>query len=527
MLSALGWRDALTAEPASEGPTVEQRQCVVRKHMPSITRRQFLTAAGGAYAGLVFAGCSRGSSATAVPPGGVEVDRAEAMRRRPGASVKKIDLTAAPLSVDLAGIMAATWAYNGVLPGPEVRLRAGDVLHARFANEIPEAATVHWHGIALRNDMDGAAGVTQEAVPEGSEFIYEFTVPDPGTFWFHPHVGLQLDRGLYAPLIVEDPNEPGGYDREITIVLDDWISGVGATPEDTFEELKAGRGPHAEHASGGGPTSPVLKGAGGDVSYPLFLMNGRPPKDPPVFEARPGEKLRLRFINAGADTPFRVALAGHRMTVTHTDGFPVVPVAVDTFVVGMSERYDVLVTVAEDGSFPLVAVAEGKGNHALGLLRVGAATTAAPSEPERLAELGRRLLTLDDLRSTEAVALPAASPDRTYRVVLDGGEADYRWTINGRTGMDSEPLDVRQGERVRLAFENRTTMFHPMHLHGHTFQVVRPDGEPGPRKDSLIVLPDQRLALDFVADNPGQWVLHCHNVYHMEGGMETTISYVR
>lgn len=494
--------------------------------MPGMSRRGFLALTGGTYAGLVLAGCSTSPSVTAIAPSSREVEDAERARRRPGAAIKDVELTAGALSIDLAGIAAATWAYNGAVPGPEIRLKAGDVLRARFRNQLPEGATVHWHGIALRNDMDGAAGVTQGPVAPGAEFLYEFVVPDPGTFWFHPHTGLQLDRGLYAPLIVDDPDELGRYDREITVVLDDWISGVGATPEDTFEQLKAGEGPHALHGSGGGPRSEVLRGPGGDVSYPLFLMNGRPPKDPPVFDAKLGERLRLRIINAGADTPFRVALAGHRLTVTHTDGFPVEPVTVDTMVIGMSERYDVLVTVAGDGAFPLVAVAEGKGNQAVGVLRTSGSTLPTTGDVGRLAEHDRKLLALGELRPTEAVTLRAGTPDTVHDIVLGGGDEGYRWTLNGRSTMDAEPLEVRSGERVRLTFDNRTTMFHPMHLHGHTFQVVHPTGGPGPRKDSLIVLPDQRLSLDFIADNPGQWVLHCHNLYHMEGGMETTISYV-
>ena len=496
--------------------------------MEPISRRRFLALAGSASAGVVLASCGRGGPrAQAVGPGGAEVLRVEQARRRPGAAVVDLALAAAPLTVDLAGLTAGTWAYNQAVPGPEVRVRAGDVLRARFRNQLPEPATVHWHGIALRNDMDGAAGVTQEPVPAGGEFLYEFTVPDPGTYWFHPHVGLQLDRGLYAPLIVEDPAEPGGYDREVTVVLDDWADGVGPTPEESFAELRAGQGAHAQHGAGGGPTSAALGGPGGDVTYPLFLMNGRPPAAAPVFDARPGERLRLRLVNAAADTPFRVALGDHRLTVTHTDGFPVVPVTVDTVVIGMSERYDVLVTVAGEGTFPLVAVAEGKGNQAVGLIRSGPAPAAPPAEPSRLAELGGRLLGLGDLQAADAVDLGPGQPDRDYRVVLGGGDEGYRWTINGRAGLDGDPLSVREGERVRLSFENRTTMFHPMHLHGHTFQVARPDGRPGPRKDSVIVLPDQRLVIDVVADNPGQWVLHCHNVFHMEGGMETTMSYLR
>lgn len=495
--------------------------------MTPLSRRRFLALAGAAYGAVLLGGC--GGDRRPIGPGGSEVAGAEAKRRRPGARVHQLDLRAGPATADLGGLAAATWVYNDLLPGPEVRVRAGDVLRAEFSNRLPVPTTVHWHGVALRNDMDGAAGVTQDAVPPGGAFTYEFVAPDPGTFWFHPHVGLQLDRGLYAPLIVEDPEEPGGYDREVTIMLDDWSSGLGAAPEETFEDLQAGRGPHAQHAAGGGPRSELLAGPGGDVSYPLFLINGHQPKAPFVVDAQPGQRLRLRIINAAADTPFRVALGGHRLTVTHTDGFPVEPVTVDSILIGMSERYDALITVGGSGSFPLVAVAEAKGNQAVAILRAGT-TETPPAVTTRLPELDRRVLALSDLRATEAVALAPGQPDRTYDVVLGGGEQGYRWTINGQSGHHggggNQMLDVKEGEKVRLTFDNRTTMFHPMHLHGHTFQVVAPVAG-GPRKDSLVVLPKQRLGIDFVADNPGQWVLHCHNVYHMEGGMEAVVSYLR
>ncbi|HWC11062.1 MAG TPA: multicopper oxidase domain-containing protein, partial [Acidimicrobiales bacterium] len=229
-------------------------------------------------------------------------------------------------------------------------------------------------------------------------------------------------------------------------------------------------------------------------------------------------------VNAASDTPFRVAVGGHRMTVTHTDGFPVDPVTVDALVIGMAERYDVLVTVGESGAIPLVAVAEAKGNEAMGVIRSGPGT--APPPGVRPAELTRRVLALSALRAAPAVRLPRGRPDRLYEVVLGGGGDDYVWTINGEPhGHDGAPLRVEEGERVRLAFENRTVMFHPMHLHGHTFQMVRA-GVAGARKDTAIIRPDETVTVDFVADNPGQWMLHCHNLYHQEAGMMTTVSYV-
>ena len=500
--------------------------------IPPLSRRRFLAVAGAGSAAVLVSACAgEVRPPVAIGPTDPAVRAAEDRRRRPGARVLDVALAAAPITVDLGGgLTAATWAYGGAVPGAPIRLTAGEVLRARFTNSLPEPTTIHWHGIALRNDMDGVPEVTQPDIAPEATFLYEFTAPDPGTHWFHPHSGLQLDRGLNAPLIVDDPREPGAYDKEWVVVLDDWADGVGQSAEETLAELQAGGGAHAAHlaaaeAGGEAPSGGAfLGGAGaGDVVYPLYLVNGRRPSAPSVFEARPGERVRIRLINAGSDTPFRVALGGHRMTVTHTDGFPVEPVSVDTLVVAMAERYDVVVTVGASGVFPLVAEAEAKGNQALAVLRSGPGELPPPNV--RPAELGGRLLTMADLRAAQAVRLPDGRPDRRYNVVLGEGDDGYVWTINGKPHGEDEPLPIREGERVRLTFLNRSTMFHPMHLHGHTFQVVAPGGL-GPRKDTAIVRADEALAVDFVADNPGQWMLHCHNVYHQAGGLMTTLSYV-
>ena len=493
---------------------------------PRLSRRQFLALAGAGTAGLTLASCSgsRGK-ASPVPASGPEVVAAEEARRRSGAAIKDVAITAAPLTADLGGgVQVETWAYGSSVPGSEIRIKAGEVIRARFTNRLPEATTVHWHGIALRNDMDGVPGMTQQVVDPQATFDYEFTAPDPGTFWFHPHVGLHLDRGLYAPLIIEDPAEPGAYDREYVVVLDDWTDGLGQSPEMHMEDLRAGRGPHAAHQAGGGPHSDFLNSGGGDVNYALYLLNGRRSEAPVEFAARTGERIRFRIINAAADTPFRVALGGHQMTVTHTDGFPVVPVTVDALMIAMAERYDVTVTVAGDGVFPLVAVAEAKADEAMAVVRSGAG--AVPPSSVRPTELNGRILQRADLVAAEPVRLPAGRPDRTYKVSLGGGDAGYVWTLNGKPHGRNRPLDVRQGQRVRLDFDNTTTMFHPMHLHGHTFQVVNPGGGAGARKDTAIVRPDEPLSVEFIADNPGQWMIHCHNNYHQEGGMMLTLSYV-
>jgi FtsP/CotA-like multicopper oxidase with cupredoxin domain len=206
------------------------------------------------------------------------------------------------------------------------------------------------------------------------------------------------------------------------------------------------------------------------------------------------------------------------MTVSHSDGFPVMPVSTDALLIGMGERVDVTVDLA-DGVFPLVAAAEGKTGRALAMIRTSSGRPPAPGVV--VPELGRRTLLGTDLAGAASVRHDSRDVDRRHDLALGGSMMPYRWTINGETFPDATPLPVSAGERVRLRFVNQTMMFHPMHLHGHTFGLV--DG--GARKDTVIVRPMQALEVDVDADNPGQWALHCHNIYHAETGMMTTLSY--
>ena len=269
--------------------------------------------------------------------------------------------------------------------------------------------------------------------------------------------------------------------------------------------------------------SELLGGDAGDVSYPYYLINGRIPAAPSTFSAKPGQRVRIRIINAGSDTAFRVAMAGHSMTVTHTDGYPIVPTEVDAVLLGMGERYDVIVTVG-DGVFPLVALAEGKNAVARALLSTGAGSP--PGAAFQPAELTKRVGTVDMFTATPQVTLGSAKRDASLSAVLSGGMMNYNWTINGRPYPDNQPLTITAGQRATLTFNNMSMMWHPIHLHGHTFQMIRPDGSLGARKDTAIVLPMRQARAVLVADNPGIWMLHCHNAYHQEAGMMTSLNYV-
>ncbi len=499
-----------------------------------------LTACAGP-SGSGHGSMNHGSSPEATPagyvaPDGPEVAAAEAKRGSGPVRTVSLTATAAPLELG-AGRTVTSWAYGGRLTGQEVRVTAGDTLALTLANHLPQPTSLHWHGIALRNDMDGVPGLTQAEIKPGAEFTYRFAVAHPGTHWFHPHTGVQQDRGLYAPLIVEDPREPLTYDKEWVVVLDDWLDGVdGSTPDAVLAELRMGM-PATEHGGGHampapkgdgpsrlltGATSDLLGGDAGDVAYPHYLVNGRTPDDPSSFTAQPGDRIRLRIINAGGDTAFRVALGGHELTVTHSDGFPVEQVQADTLLLAMGERYDVLVT-AGDGVFPLTALAEGKKASAMALLRTGGGAAPAPDVQPK--ELSGRLITANKLRPAEAVALPAREPDRTIRLRLTGSMTKYDWAFDRKPYTPDQRHPVREGERVRLVVTNGTSMWHPLHLHGHTYALA--GTASGARKDTAAVLPHGKLTVDFDADNPGLWMAHCHNVYHSESGMMTVLGYLR
>ncbi|MEU0171418.1 multicopper oxidase family protein [Streptomyces iakyrus] len=540
--------------------------------MNSINRRSVLLAGLGVAGAGALAACSSGSggSPALLSPSGSAVAAAEKKRPSTG-RVRNVNLTAAPATLDLGGgTKAKSWAFSGQAPGKEIRLSVGDTLAAGLSNQLPDSTTtsIHWHGLALRSDMDGVPPVTQTAVRAGSTFTYRFITDHPGTYFFHPHVGVQLDRGLYAPLIVEDPKEPLSYDDEWVVVLDDWLDGVTGTPDEAFAELKQGMGgmdmggsgessssssgghdmgdmggmdmgggstdgasPSPSASSGGGMSmrfmlmgaeSELLGGDAGDVKYPHHLINGRVPADPDVYTGKPGKRVRLRIINAGGDTAYRVALGGHQLTITHTDGFPVRHQQVDALLIGMGERYDVLVTLA-DGVFPLVAVAEGKDASGMAVVRTGSGGTPRPTV--RPKELNGMIMSADRLKAADDVRLESKKADRVHRIELTGGMDKYNWGINGRrfdmNDPAANPLLVKEGERVRLDFVNTTDMWHPMHLHGHTYQL----GTGGPRKDTTIVLPKKTVSVFFDADNPGQWMLHCHNAYHGEAGMMALVAY--
>lgn len=463
-----------------------------------LTRRRIVTVGAAAAAGWALAPLTLTARAAS---SGAESGQSQA-------GAREIRLTAAEGEVVLGdGTRYRKWLYDGAFPGPALRAREGERLRITLQNRTTAGTTVHWHGIPVPNPMDGVPGLTQAPVGPGDSFVYEFDAAPAGTYMYHSHAALQLDRGLIGPLIIEEHTPHVAYDRDYLLVLDDFLA-------DSPGPLEAMAGNGRRRGMMGG-----MMGGFVVPPYAALLINGRPPDDPDVLEVRRGERIRLRLINPSGATTYRVAAGGHRMTVTHADGQPAEPVTVDSLVVSMGERYDVVVEADNPGAWPIVAASvEARHRPARAILRYRGSKAPMPAVgavPEGLR--GGRMLRLGDLRGLRA--LPEGAPDRTYNLTLSG-RGETVWTIDGQAWPDAEPIRVSRGERVRFNMVNHSMMLHPMHLHGHFFQVG------GVLKDTVLVPGHMgRVTFDFIADNPGRWLFHCHNLYHMEAGMAREVRY--
>lgn len=450
-----------------------------------------------------------------------------------GGLVREHTLTAEPIETDVGpDHIWSTWGYNGQYPGPELRVTEGERLRVIVENRLPDAeTTVHWHGLPVPNEMDGVPGVTQAPIKPGGSMTYEYEAAPAGTYMYHSHRGLQLDRGLVGPLIVEERTPHVDYDREHVVILDDFLSEKPEPLNELAERQGGGGGCMMGNDRGGmmdgrGQGGGMMNGMGGIIPpYEGLLINGQMPGDPSVFEMKQGERVRFRLINLSSATTYDLALSGHRIHVSHTDGRPVEPVEVDSLRIGMGERYDIIVEANNPGAHALVAEAvEDDVPPARAVVRYPSAKRTRPPKgqvPEGLQ--GGRRLRYGDLQSVETPLGTGKRPDRTMNLRLSGGMMMSRgeWSIDGQHYPDADPLEIRQGERVRVNMQNRSMMLHPMHLHGHFFQVGNA------LKDTVITEAHMGQAtFEFGADNPGDWFFHCHNLYHLESGMARVFTYV-
>jgi FtsP/CotA-like multicopper oxidase with cupredoxin domain len=416
----------------------------------------------------------------------------------------------------------AVWSYGGTVPGPEIRVLQGSRLRVHLLNKLTDETTVHWHGLRVPNAMDGVPHLTQPPVKPGERFTYEFSLPDAGTYWYHSHhrSAEQVERGLYGVFIVQEP-DPIRVDRELTWVLDDWRLTREGQISETF----------------GHPHDMSHEGRIGNV----VTVNGKAPQ---TLSVRRGERLRIRLINAANARIFGLKFDGHQPQVIALDGQPVKPhePAGGQIVLAPGMRADLV----------LDAMGEPGKRYAIG-------DVFYPRAAYDLLEMDYSPSTLRDRPLANRIELPAnplPQPDlasaQTHEIRFQGGmmgqlhaatlngqtmnmmslmRAGKAWAVNGVVSAghtmhaghsEHAALTLRRGRTYIFAFVNETRWHHPIHLHGHSFNVIRRNGQPTRHqewRDTVLMAPDERVDVAFVADNPGDWMMHCHILEHQDGGM--------
>lgn len=438
-------------------------------------------------------------------------------------AVREFRLSASRTRVDLgAGPDFWAWTYNGQVPGPEIRVKEGEIIRVFLKNFLPEETSIHWHGVPVPNPMDGVPGVTQKGVMPGETFVYEFEAKPAGTYLYHSHAGYQLDQGLYGPLVIEPAKETGSYDREYTLMLEDWVMKDGGGIAGTRRRPPIGMmGGMMGRRGANQPGMPLL-----EPYYDGYAVNGRLSTDMEPLLVKKGGRVKLRLINPSSTTIYDLQLAGHVMRVTHADGRPVQPVETDVLRIGMGERYDVEFTSDNPGTWLLAARETGFGE---GQMRIPIKYEGIPSKSPVLPDFRptRRLLSYWDMKSRDTQPLfGSGRPDKRIFQTLSGGMHSPYWTINGQVYPNVEPIHIEHGMRVRVGYMNHSMMPHPMHRHGHFFSIVNPYLKETQwiQKDTVIVNPMERLEIEFIADNSGKWFHHCHNLYHMMAGMANVVT---
>jgi multicopper oxidase len=481
-----------------------------------LTRRAMLCSA--ALGGTALAG-ARVARVTARPAS----SREAAYVPRPNATQYVIGVGPASINPDGAQLVPAVLA-NGSVPGPAIRVREGDILRVLVENHLPDSPTsIHWHGLLDPAAMDGVPDVSNVPIAPGRMYVYEYPIRQTGTYWYHSHVGFQEQQGCYGAFIIQPAHEPLRTEHDAVILLGDWLH---RSPAEVFAELRAGKETMGGMNTGGAQQGGMKMSAGAadlaDVKYDSFLLNGRGPDDPWTLSVRVGERVRLRLIDGGSSTYFRVRLDRHPLQITHADGLAVQPVAVDHLLIGMGETYDAVVKIAAPGSYTLHAVAMDGSGQALGVLHTPG---VAPQPNRAMPSFDGRALSYADLHAPAPTTLPDG-PVRTFRLPLQGDMARYVWMIDGQAWPKADPLLIRRGDRVQLELPNETGMWHPMHLHGHFFRVLQGAGDRCPLKHTVNVAPRETIRIEFTADNPGRWFFHCHNAYHLEAGMARDFQYM-
>jgi FtsP/CotA-like multicopper oxidase with cupredoxin domain len=447
----------------------------------------------------------------------------------------KLQLTAGTRSLDVNGKPARVFGLIGPNGKSGITLAPGERFHVDLVNRTGTSTLIHWHGQLPPWKQDGFPWPQTPPVPADHTQSYDYA-PIPGTFWMHSHQGLQEQSLMTAPLIVRSAEDMRADRQEVVLMLHDFSFHAPDALLARLTKASVGQSamPRSEMGAsmtmGAASMGATNMGSGmamdlNDVDFDAFLANDRTFADPEVIRTEAGGRVRLRLINGASSTQFWIDLGALAGTVVAVDGHPVRPVRGSRFPLAMAQRLDVLIDLPGNNTYPIIAQVEGKRARtgiilaASGALVPRLADEAAENAPPVDLALERRL------QAASPLALRA--PEVTHRVILAGSMAPYAWSLNGEYWPNITPLMVAPGQRVAIEMVNHSMMAHPMHLHGHAFQVLSLNGVPlaGALRDTVLVPPMGHVTVAFDADNPGRWALHCHNLYHMTTGMMTEVRY--
>ena len=508
--------------------------------------------------------------------------------------VVRYDLYVGDTMVNYSGKHSHALAINGSIPGPTLEFTEGDTAEIYVHNTLKGETSIHWHGVILPNQEDGVSYLTTQPIKGGQTHKFRFPIVQHGTYWYHSHTMFQEQSGMYGALIFHKRNETPG--KEYTLLLSDWtdmhphtVNRYLHNANDWFAIKKGSVQNYTEaiqHKHFGTKVTNEWKRMNAmdvsDVYYNRFLTNGKASNEAPQFKA--GDKVRLRVINGSASTYFWLHYAGGKIKVVANDGAEVVPVEVDRLIVGVSETYDVEVTIPDNMQYEFMATAEDRTGSTSLWLGQGMKMAAKPlprlkyfegmkmmndmmkmngdldtsggmqmtnqemdmntvmypeiTGEEKPAPMQHDMhgmqmdssagdivtLNYGMLRAPEKTTLPPG-PVKLLEFELTGNMNRYVWSINNKTVSETDKILIKKGEIVRIVLYNNTMMRHPMHLHGHFFRVLNGQGGYSPLKTVLDIMPMEKDTIEFAATESGDWFFHCHILYHMMSGMGRVFSY--
>lgn len=538
------------------------------------------------------------------------------------------ELTATKGKVNLSGNAEVDFALllNGSIPAPVLEFTEGDDAEIVVKNEIPDdELSIHWHGILLDPYMDGVPYVNTPPIMPGQQYVFKFKIRQNGTYWYHSHTNVQEQKGVYGGILIHPKEKTIKYDKDLVLVLSDWTD---ENPTQVLKNLRK-EGDYYLYKKGtmrsywGAYKAGALKSylyneqtrMGGmdysDVGYDAFLINGK--KDSQALGFNPGDRVRIRVINAGASTYFNFSLGNVPMTVISADGKDIRPAQAKEVLIGMAETYDVLFTVPENKSFEFRSTAQdGTGSASLWIgsgekifarkkpmpdlyqkmymgnlwetIKYTGSMVKSPMDMGSMdhsqmnmetmdhskmdmssqgnvkdemgsmdhskMDMGKmdhskmgmdsmdqkkkenpravdavNTLTANEIESPSETQFPETIKRHDVKLILDGDMSRYIWVINGKAINEDRTIIINENEVVRFTFENNSMMHHPMHLHGHFFRVLNKFKNKSPLKHTLDVPPHSTKTIEFYSNEPGEWMLHCHNLYHLKTGMARVVKY--